>query len=325
MLPLRAAFGAVFVVSAALASADSVAQGYPLRPVRLVVPYPPGGATDFTAREIAQALSASMGQQFVVDNRSGAAGTMGHHIVAKAAPDGYTLVVGTFGGLVSGPALMGAQIPYDPLKDFAPIGLVVHSPWALVVNPNLPAKNVRELIDIAKAAPGHYQYASTGSGTPNHLGMVLLLVNANINMLHVPYRSSGQITIDLISGQVQSAFSGVPQIMQHVKTGRLRAIGVGHPQRLNALPEVQTIAEVVPGFNNSGYYGLLAPPQTPRVLIERLNAELKKAFNAPDMVKRLESNGLVTATGTPQQFGELIGKDLALWRKVIKTAGVTPD
>ena len=202
---------------------------------------------------------------------------------------------------------------------------MVHTPWALVVNPNLPAKNVRELIDIAKAAPGHYQYASTGSGTPNHLGMVLLLVNANINMLHVPYRSSGQITIDLISGQVQSAFSGVPQIMPHVKTGRLRAIGVGHPQRLNALPEVQTIAEVVPGFNNSGYYGLLAPPQTPRVLIERLNAELKKAFNAPDMVKRLESNGLVTATGTPQQFGELIGKDLALWRKVIKTAGVTPD
>jgi len=325
MLPLRAALGAVFVVSAALASADSVAQGYPLRPVRLVVPYPPGGATDFTAREIAQALSASMGQQFVVDNRSGAAGTMGHHIVAKAAPDGYTLVVGTFGGLVSGPALMGAQIPYDPLKDFAPVGLVVHSPWALVVNPNLPAKNVRELIDIAKAAPGQYQYASTGTGTPNHLGMVLLLVNANINMLHVPYRSSGQITIDLISGQVQSAFSGVPQIIPHVKTGRLRAIGVGHPQRLNALPEAQAIAEVVPGFNNSGYYGLLAPPQTPRVLIERLNAELKKAFNAPDMVKRLESNGLVTATGTPQQFGELIGKDLALWRKVIKTAGVTPD
>ena len=325
MLPLRAALGAACVVCAALASADSLAQGYPLRPVRLVVPYPPGGATDFTAREIAQALSASMGQQFVVDNRSGAAGTMGHHIVAKAAPDGYTLVVGTFGGLVSGPALMGAQIPYDPLKDFAPIGLVVHSPWALVVNPNLPAKNVRELIDIAKAAPGHYQYASTGTGTPNHLGMVLLLVNANINMLHVPYRSAGQITIDLISGQVQSVFSGVPQILPHVKTGRLRAIGVGHPQRLNALPEVQAIAEVVPGFNNSGYYGLLAPPQTPRVLIERLNTELKKAFNAPDMVKRLESNGLVTATGTPQQFGELIGKDLALWRKVIKTAGVTPD
>ena len=207
-------------------AAEAPAQSYPLRPVRLVVPYPPGGATDFTAREIAQALSESMGQQFVVDNRSGAAGTMGHQIVAKAAPDGYTLVVGTFGGLVSGPALMGTQIPYDPEKDFAPIGLVVHTPWALVVNPNLPAKNVRELIDIAKSAPGKYNYASTGTGTPNHLGMVLLLVNANINMLHVPYRSAGQITVDLISGQVQSVFSGVPQILPHVKTGRLRAIGV---------------------------------------------------------------------------------------------------
>jgi tripartite-type tricarboxylate transporter receptor subunit TctC len=306
-------------------AADAPAQGYPLRPVRLVVPYPPGGATDFTAREIAQVLSESMGQQFVVDNRSGAAGSMGHHIVAKAAPDGYTLVVGTFGGLVSGPALMGAQIPYDPEKDFAPIGLVVHTPWALVVNPNVPAKNVRELIDIAKAAPGKYNYASTGTGTPNHLGMVLLLVNANINMLHVPYRSAGQITVDLISGQVQSVFSGVPQILPHVKTGRLRAIGVGHPVRLNALPDVQAIAEVIPGFNNSGYYGLLAPLHTPRALIERLNGELKKAFTAPEMVKRLEGNGLVASTGTPQEFGALIHKDLVVWRKVIKTAGVTPD
>lgn len=310
---------------AAVFCGAACAQTYPAKPVRIIMGFPAGSTVDVLVRPLAQRLTDALGQSFIVDNRSGATGIIASELVAKAAPDGYTLVVGTFGGLVSGPALMGAQIPYDPLKDFAPIGLVVHSPWALVVNPNLPAKNVRELIDIAKAAPGHYQYASTGTGTPNHLGMVLLLVNANINMLHVPYRSSGQITIDLISGQVQSAFSGVPQIMPHVKTGRLRAIGVGHPQRLNALPEVQTIAEVVPGFNNSGYYGLLAPPQTPRVLIERLNAELKKAFNAPDMVKRLESNGLVTATGTPQQFGELIGKDLALWRKVIKTAGVTPD
>jgi tripartite-type tricarboxylate transporter receptor subunit TctC len=312
---------AAFALSAHAAGAEK----YPVRPVRLVVPYPPGGATDFTAREIAQALTESMGQQFVVDNRSGAAGTMGHHIVAKAAPDGYTLVVGTFGGLVSGPALMGAQIPYDPEKDFAPIGLVVHTPWALVVNPAVPAKNVKELIDIAKAAPGKYNYASTGTGTPNHLGMVLLLVNANINMLHVPYRSAGQITVDLISGQVQSVFSGVPQILPHVKTGRLRAIGVGHPVRLNALPDVQAIAEVIPGFNNSGYYGLLAPPRTPRVIIDRLNGELKKAFSAPDMVKRLEGNGLVASTGTPQEFGALIHKDLVLWRKVIKAAGVTPD
>jgi len=313
------ALGALFLPSAA------EAQSYPIRPVRLVVPYPPGGTTDFTAREISQALSESMGQQFVVDNRSGAAGTMGHHIVAKAAPDGYTLVVGTFGGLVTGPALMGAQLPYDPEKDFVPIGLAVPTPWALVLNPGVPAKSVKELIDLAKASPGKLNYASTGTGTPNHLGMVLLLLHANINMIHVPYRSAGQITVDLISGQVQSVFSGVPQILPHVKAGRLRVIGVGHPVRLCALPDVAAIAETVPGFNNSGFYGLLAPPSTPRVLVDRLNGELKKAFGAPETVMRLESQGVVAATSTPQEFAALIRKHLVLWRKVVKDANIKPD
>ena len=316
---------ACIIGACALPVALAAEQSYPLRPVRLVVPYPPGGATDFTAREIAQALSESMGQQFVVDNRSGAAGTMGHTIVAKAAPDGYTLVVGTFGGLVTGPALMGAQLPYDPEKDFVAIGLAVHTPWALVLNPAVPAKSVKELIDLAKASPGKLNYASTGTGTPNHLGMVLLLMHAGINMHHVPYRSAGQITVDLISGQVQSVFSGVPQILPHVKTGRLRAIGVGHPSRLNALPDVPAIAETVPGFNNSGYYGLLAPPHTPRALVERLNAELTKAFRAPEMVKRLEVQGLVASAGTPQEFAALIRRDLVLWRRIVKEAGVKPE
>jgi tripartite-type tricarboxylate transporter receptor subunit TctC len=301
------------------------AQSYPVRPVRLVVPYPPGGATDFTAREISQSLSEAMGQQFVVDNRSGAAGTMGHTIVAKSAPDGYTLVVGTFGGLVTGPALMGAKLPYDPEKDFVAIGLAVHAPWALVLNPGVPAKSVKELIDLAKAAPGKLSYASTGTGTPNHLGMVLLLMHAGINMVHVPYRSAGQITVDLISGQVQSVFSGVPQILPHARAGRLRIIGVGHPVRLSALPDVPAIAETVPGFNNSGYYGLLAPPGTPRILVDRLNGELKKAFSAPERVKRLESQGVVASPSTPQEFAALIRKDLVLWRKVVKDAGITPD
>jgi tripartite-type tricarboxylate transporter receptor subunit TctC len=322
------AYSFFVVMALSLAAAlppPAQAQTYPARPVRLVVPYPPGGATDFTAREIAQALSESMGQQFVVDNRSGAAGTMGHSIVAKAAPDGYTLVVGTFGGLVTGPALMGTQLPYDPENDFVAIGLAVHTPWALVLNPTVPAKSVKELIDLAKAAPGKLNYASTGTGTPNHLGMVLLLMHAGINMVHVPYRSAGQITVDLISGQVQSVFSGVPQILPHAKAGRLRVIGVGHPVRLSALPDVPAIAETVPGFNNSGYYGLLAPPHTPRVLIDRLNGELKKAFDAPERVKRLEGHGLVASTGTPQEFSALIKKDLVLWRKVVKDAGITPD
>ncbi len=249
--------GSFFPVAAV--AAESAATQYPARPVRLVVPYPPGGATDFTAREISQKLSESLGQQFVVDNRSGAGGSVGHQLVAKATPDGYTLVVGTFGGLVSGPALMGERIPYDPVKDLVPIGLAVYTPWALLTNPSVPAKTVKELIDLARASPGKLNYASTGVGTPNHLGMVLLLVHANVSMVHVPYRGAGPALVDLISGRVQSVFSGVPQIVQHVKAGRLRAIGVGHPTRLNALPDAPAIAETVPGFNNSGYYGLLAP------------------------------------------------------------------
>ena len=296
---------------------------YPARPVRLVVPYPPGGATDFTAREISQKLGESLGQQFVVDNRSGAGGTVGHQLVTKAAPDGYTLVVGTFGGLVSGPALMGDRLPYDPVKDLVPIGLAVYTPWALLTHPAVPAKNVKELIDLAKANPGKLNYASTGSGTPNHLGMVLLLVHANINMVHVAYRGAGPAIVDLLSGQVQSLFSGVPQIVQHVKSGRLRAIGVGYPTRLSALPDVPAIAETVPGFNNSGYYGLLGPPGLPRGIVERLNGELRKSFGAADTARRLEAHGLVATTSTPQEFGELVRKDLALWRKVIRTAGIT--
>lgn len=318
----RAGRAALIALSMGMAS-SAFSQNYPVRPVRLVVPYPPGGATDFTAREISQRLSESMGQQFVVDNRSGAGGSVGHHLVVKAPPDGYTLVVGTFGGLVSGPALMGDRIPYDPVKDLVPIGLAVYTPWALLTHPGVPVKTVKDLIELARAHPGKLNYASTGVGTPNHLGMVLLLVHANINMVHVPYRGAGPAIVDLISGQVQSVFSGVPQIVQHVKAGRIRAIGVGYPKRLNALPNVPAIAETVPGFDNSGYYGLLGPVGIAPRIVERLNGELVKAFGASDTARRMEANGLVATPSTPKEFGELIRKDLALWRDVIRSAGVT--
>jgi tripartite-type tricarboxylate transporter receptor subunit TctC len=313
------------LVSTGAVAALPATESYPVRPIRLVVPYPPGGATDFTAREISRQLSESLGQQLVVDNRGGAGGTLGHQLVVKAAPDGYTLVVGTFGGLVSGPALMGDRIPYDPVKDLVPIGLAVHTPWALLTHPSVPAKTVNELIDLAKANPGKLNYASTGVGTPNHLGMVLLLVHANINMVHVPYRGAGPAIVDLISGRVQSVFSGVPQIVQHVKAGRLRAIGVGYPTRLSALPDVPAIAETVPGFNNSGYYGLLAPVGISPAIVERLNGELARAFGNAETARRLEAHGLVATKSTPKEFGDLVRKDLALWRKVIKTAGITPQ
>jgi tripartite-type tricarboxylate transporter receptor subunit TctC len=306
-------------------SAWPAEQAYPARPVRLVIPYPPGGATDVTGREISRQLSEKWGQPVVVDNRTGAAGTIGHAVVAKANPDGYTLVVGTFGGLVSGPALMGSQVPYYPVRDFTPIGLAVHTPWVLVLHPSVAAKNVRELIELAKSSPGKLNYGSTGSGTPNHLGMVLLLVHAGIDIVHVPYRGAGSATLDLLTGRVHALFSGAPQIIPHVKSGKLRAIGVGHSERLNALPDVPTIAETVPGFYNSGYYGLLGPRGTPEPLVQRINADLKAAFSHPEVVKRMESQGLIAAPGTPAQFGQLIAKDLALWRKVIKSTGITAE
>ena len=301
------------------------APAYPTKPIRLVIPYPPRGATDVTGREISRTLGAAWGQPLVVDNRAGAAGTVGHAVVAKAVPDGYTLVVGTFGGLVSGPALLGGSVPYDPVNDFAPMGLAVYTPWVLVAHPGLPAKNVKELVDLAKASPGKLNYASTGTGTPNHLGMVLLMVHAGIDMLHVPYRGAGPAVVDLLAGRVQTLFSGAPQVIPHLKSGKLRAIGVGHSSRINALPDVPTIAESVPGFYNSGYYGLLGPAKTPAPIVKKVHAELSRTFTSPDVAARMESQGLVAAPSTPDEFRELVRRDLALWRKVIKTTGITVE
>ncbi len=310
----------VNAVSAPAAWAQST---YPTKPVRLIVPYPPGGATDVTARVIAEKLTAAWGQQFVVDNRAGAAAAIGTTIAAQSTPDGYTLLVGTFGGLVSSPALGAQRLPYDPVKDFLPIGLVVHTPWALVVNPAFAVNNLKELIERAKASPGKLNYASTGTGTPNHLGMVLLMVRTGIEMVHVPYKGAGPALVDLLAGRVQTLFSGVPQLLPHARTGRLKIIAVGHPTRLGVLPDVPAIAETLPGFNNSGFYGLLSPIGVPRPIIDKVSGELKRVFGSPEMAKRLEALGLVATTSTPEEFGKLIQDELALWRKIIKDTGIT--
>jgi len=303
---------------------DAQTTNYPTKPVRLIVPYPPGGSVDFTGRELAAKLSELWGQQVVLDNRGGAGSTLGHSLGAKAIPDGYTLLLGTSAGLVVSPAL-GTKLNYDSLKDYAPIGLAVYAPFALTLHAAVPANTTQEFIDLAKANPGKINFSSPGTGTPNHLGGELLKALAHINIVHVPYKGGGPALVDLISGQVQMTFSGVPQILPHAKAGRLRVIGVGHPARLSALPDVPAIAETVPGFNNSGYYGLLAPLHTPRIIVDRLNGELRKAFSAPDRVTRLEAQGVVASTSTPQEFAALIKKDLVVWRKVVKDAGIKPD
>src|SRR4051812_34389912 len=233
--------------AAALVAAGPAAsqQPYPDKPIRLIVPYPPGAGTDFTGREVGQYFAKALGQAVVIDNRPGAAAIIGHALVARAAPDGYTLLLGTTGGLVSGPALLGSKIPYDPLKDFATIGLATYVPYALILTAGLPANNVREFIDLAKASPKKLNFASPGVGTPNHLGGAQLMTLAGIELVHVPYKGASIAVTDLLSGRVELLITGPLQVLPHHRAGKLKIIGVGHTQRLKAYPDIPTIAETI--------------------------------------------------------------------------------
>jgi tripartite-type tricarboxylate transporter receptor subunit TctC len=312
------------VIAANGASGAQAEAAYPNRPIRLIVPYPPGGSVDFTAREIAQKLNEALKVQVVIDNRGGAGSTLGHDLGAKASPDGYTLLVGTSAGLVVSPAL-GTKVPYDSLKDYAPIGLAVYAPFILTLNGAVPANTTKEFIELAKANPGKLNFCSPGTGTPNHLGGELLKSMAGINIVHVPYKGGGPALTDLISGQMQMMFSGTPQTIPHVKTGRLKAIAIGHPTRIKALPEVPPVADTLPGFNNTSWYGLLAPAGTPKAIVVKLNAELNKAFGSPELGQRLLGQGVEAATTTPEGFQAMIASELVRWRKVIKDAGISVD
>ena len=271
---------------------------YPNRPIRLIVPYPPGAGTDFTARQVGEQYSKALGQPVVVDNRPGAAATLGHALVAKSAPDGYTLLLGTTGGLVSGPALIGSKIPYDPLKDFATIGLATYVPYALIVTASLPVHNVKELIDLARASPRKLNVASPGVGTPNHLGAAQLMTMTGIELVHVPYKGGSLAVNDLIAGNVEVLVTGLLQTLPHHRAGRLRILGVGHPQRLKAYPDIPAVAETVPGYYNTGWWGIVAPARTPQPIVERLNGIMNKALATPEMIQRFEKAGLEVATSS---------------------------
>ena len=317
---------AAALVLAGLTASEAAAQAsYPTRPIRLIVPYPPGAGTDFTARTIGEQFSKVLGQPVVVDNRPGAAATLGHGLVAKAVPDGYTLLLATTGGLVSGPALVGSKIPYDPLRDFATIGLATYVPYALIVTAGLPAHNVKELIDLARASPRKLNVASPGVGTPNHLGAAQLMTLTGIELVHVPYKGGSIAVTDLISGNVQVLITGLLQTLPHHRAGRLRILGVGHPQRLKAYPEIPAIAETVPGYYNTGWWGIAAPAGTPRAIVERLNGIMNKALATPDMQQRFEKNGLEVATTTPQEFHDMLKAELKMWSKLIKDAKISVD
>ena len=324
MIELKRQIVAVaFAVAGSIPAAHAAEAAYPNRPVRLIVPYPPGGSTDPTARAYGSWLADKFDVSIVIDNRPGAGSTIGHALGAKGTPDGYTLLLGTSGGLVVSPAF-GTKIPYDPIKDFAPIGLGVYVPFLLVVHPGVAAKNTQELIDLAKAHPGKINFGSPGTGTPNHLGMELSKAMTGAEFTHVPYKGGGPATIDLVAGRIQAIFGSIPQWQPHLATGRVRAVGIGHPARVKSMPDVQAIVEILPGFNNTSWYGLLAPAGTPATIINKINAEMNKAASNPEFIKFIEGMGLEIASSTPKEMGDLIRSELARWTKVIESAGIKP-
>ncbi len=314
----------VLTTLTALAALPASAQNYPNRTIRLVVPSSPGGGTDITGRIIANKLSEALGQQVVVDNRAGAGTIIGIEIAAKAPPDGYTLLMG-LSTLAINPS-MYTKLPYDAIKDLAPISLAVLSPNILTVHPSLPAKTVREFIALAKARPGTITFGSAGQATSPHLSGELLKVLAKIDIVHVPFKGSGQSVISSLAGEIAANFPSVPTAIPYIKAGKLRGLGVTTAKRSQALPEVPSIAEAgVPGYEATQWFGVLAPAGTPRPIIDRLNQEIVKLLKSPDVRDRLIADGTDPAPTTPEEFAAYIKSETEKWTKVIRAAGIKPQ
>jgi tripartite-type tricarboxylate transporter receptor subunit TctC len=300
---------------------DAAAQGYPTRPVRIVVPFSPGGVADVPARMLAAKLSESVGKQFVVDNRPGAGSTIGADIVAKAAPDGYTLLLLSNTHFVS--ASLYKKLPYDPVKDFTPILQFSTSTSVLVVHPSLGAKSVQDLIALAKAKPGQVPYASSGNGSSQHLFMALFCNLANIDMKHVPYKGSGQARSDLIGGQVPAGIPGLSSVIQEIRSGRLLALGVTGPRRSPQLPDVPTIAEAgVKGYAAEQWFGLGGPAKLPKDVVEKLNVEVAKVLKDPELKKQFDNVGAEMDFQGPEAVGKLMEAELPKWGAVVKATGL---
>ena len=309
---------ALFVGSAA-------AQSYPAKPIRLMVPFPPGGSTDIVARIVAQKLGAQLGQPLVIENRGGAGGTLGTAVVAKAPADGYNLVVGTTSTHVVAPSVY-QKLEYDPVKDFAPIGLMAVTPYLLVVNPAVPAKSVKELVTLMRSQPGKLNYASAGVGSTTHLAMEMLKGASQTYALHIPYNGNGPAGTAVIAGQVEILFGSLPAVLPHAKSGRVRALAVGTPKRSPSLPDVPTVAESgYAGFDASLWLALMAPAGTPAALIERLNKELIAAVGSKETSEALDKNGAEPLTSTPAELAAMIEDGVSKYAKVVKDAGVKPE
>jgi len=311
----------ILLPAIALTAVTASAQTYPVKPVRVVVAFAPAGTTDILARLYSQKLSASLGQQFVVDNRAGAGGIIGTEVVAKSPPDGYTIKFGSTSSLSVSPNLY-PNLSFDILRDFAPVAHVATAAIALAVHPSVPAKNMRELIALAKAKPGQLNIASSGNGSSLHLCAEYLKYLAKIDLTHVPYKGVGVAMPDLIAGNVQLLFSDMAPFVPFVKTGKLRVLAVSTAKRSRLYPELPTIAESgVPGYDLAGAYGVVVPAGTPRPIVERLHAEFMKAMRAPDMVERYAVLGVEPVDATPEQFGAFLRAELVKWGEIIKRSG----
>ncbi len=308
----------------ATAAAEVTAAEYPTKPIRLVVPYPAGGPVDITARTVGPKLTEALGQSIVIDNRGGAGGILGSDIVAKSAPDGYTLLLCTTANAIN--ASLIPKLPYDMVKDFAPVTLVAIITSIVVVHPSVPARSVQELIALAKAKPGQLSYASTGNGTPTHFAAELFKSMAGLDIVHIPYKGAAPAVVDLLSGQVHLSFISAPGVVPHVKSGRLRALAVTNAKRSALLPELPTVSESgLPGYESEGWHGLFVPAKTPRPVIERLYREFANVLRAPETHSRLVGVGTEPVGMPPDEFAVKLKAEIAKWGKVVKTAGIKAD
>ena len=300
------------------------AAGYPSRPIRVLVPYPPGGGADIIARSVSVKLAVHLKQQIVVDNRAGGAGSVAHELAARATPDGYTLMV-AISALVTNPAV-NPHTTYNPVRDFTPLMLIARSPYRVVIFPGLPANTMQEWVALAKAKPGAMSYGSAGSGTAIHLAAELFRMQAGISMVHVPYKGTGPAITDLIAGQIQMMFAGTLSAAPHVKSGRIRALAVTSLKRRADAPDLPTLAETVaPGYEAGEWFSVFAPAGLPKPLIDRLYSELARTVNDSELKERLITGGMDVVGSTPAELGETVKRDYAKWTRVVKDTGLKAD
>jgi tripartite-type tricarboxylate transporter receptor subunit TctC len=317
----RIALGAALTL---IATPMLAAESYPERPIRVIVGVPAGGTPDVMARMVTTGMSKILGQGLVVDNRGGAGGLIGTDTAAKAAPDGYTLLVSSPGPLAILPHMQ--KITYDPLKDFTPIGLIGSNPFLLIVHPSVPAKTLKELLALAKARPGKLNYASAGNGTPNHLAMELFRSMSGVDITHVPYKGAPQAVSDVLAGHMNMMFNSIPPVLAHIKSDRIRALGVGSSKRSPQLPDVPTISEAgVPGYEAITWFGLLAPSKTPKPVLKRISDAFSQVVNSPETRGALEKQGMIPGSANAEEFAALIRRDLQKYAKVVKTSRAKID